>query len=176
MKCAEDIVLAKNFGQTMIPILCQRKSTQQHGVCHSGVCLVALLQSCQVIQEAPELLVNGSDDVLYRSKAIKEHGIARAFDGSEDMCTLFREAFVNFFLKLAMYGTLDELDVGKAPVALDAADLWNNASDCMRLRTKIKGLPLSALSQKEETIRSVPLLERLRTCSSALDQLDKMRQ
>ena len=160
----------------MKPILCQRKSTQQHGMCHSGVCLVALLLSCQVIHEAHELLVNGSDDVLYRARAIKEHGMTRAFDGSEDIRTPFREAFVNFFLKLAMYGTLDELDVGKAPVVLDAAGLWNNASDCMRSHTKIKGMPMSALSQKEEAIRSVPLLERLRTCSSVLDQLDKMRQ
>jgi hypothetical protein len=102
--------------------------------------------------------------------------MTRAFDGSEDICTPFREAFVNFFLKLVMYGTLDELDVGKAPVVLDAAGLWNNASDCMRSRTKIKGMPMSALSQKEEAIRSVLLLERLRTCSSVLDQLDKMRQ
>jgi len=137
---------------------------------------IASDQSDENRHEAAQLVANSSGDVLHRARAIKEHGKTRVFEGIEDICTLFTEAFSSYLQELAKYGTPDQLDVGKTAVVPDAAGLCDNASDCMRSSAKSKALLSRVVTEKVQAIRSVPLLDCLRMRSFALDDLEIVRQ
>ena len=135
------------------------------------------------MHKAAQLVANSSGDVLHRARAIKEHGKTRVFEGIEDICTLFTEAFSSYLQELAKYGIPEQLDVDKTAVVPDAAGLCDNASDCMRSSAKSKALLSRVVTEKVQAIRSVPLLglppyaffcpRRSRDCASMGEEMEQ---